>query len=133
MRRIHADWYLAPPTAFSRNPERGRGEPEQSGARGDHIYKMNYHTMISWHRSMGRVTLATIQVSPRRPPFWIVEMDAEHRVWGSRKNRNTATRPLDLQSVDGQRFDGVYLINTEVMLRTLRGCRGSQFQPRFRP
>jgi len=68
---------------------------------------MNYHTMISWHREQwGEVTLATIQVSPEEAGrFGIVEMDCRAPRGGVRGK--TGTRPpgpLDLQSVDGQRF-----------------------------
>src|ERR1700739_2612859 len=64
MKRIHDDWYLGTADAVYQNIERIIAEnPEMTLIlAGDHIYKMDYHDMVAWHRrNKADVTIATIQ------------------------------------------------------------------------
>ena len=125
MRRIHADWYLGTADCVFQNIQSVVAEsPEQVLVlAADHIYKMNYRTMISWHREHGaEVTLATIQVSPDEAGrFGIVEMDAQHRVVGfeEKPEHGHPMRSIFNPSMVSASM-GVYLIDTGVMLRTLK-------------
>src|SRR5579871_3591116 len=67
MKRIHEDWYLGTADAVYQNIESILREgPELTLIlSGDHIYKMDYHEMVSWHRQKkADVTIATIQIAP---------------------------------------------------------------------
>jgi glucose-1-phosphate adenylyltransferase len=125
MRRIHADWYLGTADCVFQNVQSVVAEnPDQVLVlAADHIYKMNYRTMISWHREHGaEVTLATIQVSPDEAGrFGIVEMDAQHRVVGfeEKPEHGHPVRSIFNPSMVSASM-GVYLIDTGVMLRTLK-------------
>src|SRR5215467_9022076 len=63
MKRVHEDWYLGTADAVYQNIESIYAEqPEYTLIlSGDHIYKMDYHEMVDWHRRHGAdVTIATI-------------------------------------------------------------------------
>lgn len=88
---------------------------------GDHIYKMNYAEMLSYHeQNRADVTLATIEVDPTSASrFGILEMDADHRVLSfeekPREPRSRSqTRPICHASM------GVYLFNTNTLTDYLR-------------
>ena len=53
MKRVHEDWYLGTADAVFQNIQTLMAEgPEHCLIlAGDHIYKMNYHEMIAWHRA----------------------------------------------------------------------------------
>ena len=125
MRRIHADWYLGTADAVFQNTQSVVAEnPEHVLLlASDHIYKMNYHEMIAWHRQhQADVTLATIQVSPEEADrFGIVEIDAEHRVVGfeEKPEHGRPVRSIFNPSMVSASM-GVYLFNTETMLSALK-------------
>ncbi len=67
MKRIHQNWYLGTADAVYQNMESILVEKPETTLilSGDHIYKMDYHHMLSWHRAcQGDITIATIQVPP---------------------------------------------------------------------
>jgi len=59
---------------------------------GDHIYKMNYHEMLDWHRAhKAEITIATIQTPPEDAAdsgWWRLARTAAW--WGSRRSPSTA-------------------------------------------
>src|SRR5579862_3598566 len=67
MKRVHEDWYQGTADAVFQNFQSIEAEaPHQTLIlSADHIYKMNYHEMLDWHRIHDAdVTLGTIQVPP---------------------------------------------------------------------
>src|ERR1700692_3785241 len=69
MKRIHQDWYLGTADAVYQNIESIMTEnPEITLILcGDHVYKMDYHEMVSWHRrNKADITIATTQVPPEQ-------------------------------------------------------------------
>jgi glucose-1-phosphate adenylyltransferase len=86
MKRIHEDWYLGTADAVYQNIESIITEdPEYTLIlSGDHIYKMDYNEMISWHQQkQADVSIATIQIVPEEAKrFGVVEVDSSYRVVG---------------------------------------------------
>jgi glucose-1-phosphate adenylyltransferase len=90
---------------------------------GDHIYKMNYQSMIDWHRQhRADITIATTQVAPEEAErFGVVEISPDHRVMGfEEKPRHghpvrSAFNPATISA-----SMGIYIFNTDVLVRLLR-------------
>lgn len=81
---------------------------------GDHIYKMNYDDMITFHQEKrADVTIATLKVSPDEASrFGIMETDKDNRIVGFEE------KPLVPKSNLGSM--GIYVFNTEVLSQVLR-------------
>lgn len=130
MKRIHQDWYLGTADAVYQNVESIMSEnPEFTLIlSGDHIYKMDYHEMFSWHRrNRADITIATIQVQPEEGGrFGIVDIDANYRVRGFEEkpqHGNPARSAFNPEMVSASM--GVYVFNTAVLLQALMedaGC-----------
>src|SRR5215475_1916210 len=68
MKRVHEDWYQGTADAVFQIFQSIEAEAPTHTLilSGDHIYKMNYHEMLDWHRRHAAdVTIATLQTSPR--------------------------------------------------------------------
>ncbi len=124
MKRIHEDWYLGTADAVYQNIQSVAAENPRHLliCAGDHIYKMNYHEMIEWHRRhRADITIATIQVAPEEAGrFGVVEIDPDYRVVGFEE------KPQHGHPVRSQ-FNpamisasmGVYIFNTDTVLSAL--------------
>ena len=124
MKRIHQNWYLGTADAVYQNIESIMVErPDMTLIlSGDHIYKMDYHEMLSWHRrKRADITIATIQTPPEQAGrYGIVEIDNEYRVTGFEekpRHGNPARSPFNPAAVSASM--GVYVMNTSVLLRSL--------------
>lgn len=124
MKRIHENWYLGTADAVYQNIESIMVErPDMTLIlSGDHIYKMDYHEMLSWHRrKRADITIATIQTPPEQAGrYGIVEIDNEYRVTGFEEkpwHGNPARSPFNPAAVSASM--GVYVMNTSVLLRSL--------------
>jgi len=88
---------------------------------GDHIYKMNYGLMLEQHVASGAaVTLATLPIRPDEVSrFGVVEVSRNSEVTGfQEKPKQTSVRsPFNSEMVDASM--GIYLFNTDVLLREL--------------
>ena len=124
MKRVHEDWYLGTADACFQNIQTILAEaPEHCLIlSGDHVYKMNYHEMVAWHRQhQADITIATIQVAPEEASrFGVVEINRDHQVTGFEEKpahgspvRSTFNPAMVSASM------GVYLFNTPVMLRAM--------------
>src|SRR6476620_8591014 len=86
MKRISEDWYQGTADAVFQNFQSIQVEsPEQTLVlAADHIYKMNYHEMVDWHREKrADITIATIQIPPTEASrFGVADIDEEYRVVG---------------------------------------------------
>src|SRR5712691_8988401 len=80
MKQLGEGWYLGTADAVFQNSQYILAEaPDQILIlSGDHIYKMNYHHMVEWHRKMrADITIATIQVPPGAAGrFGVAEIDS---------------------------------------------------------
>lgn len=81
---------------------------------GDHIYKMNYDDLLTFHQEKrADVTIATLKVTPEESSrFGIMEIDKDNRVIGFEE------KPLVPKSNLGSM--GIYVFNTEVLSSALR-------------
>jgi glucose-1-phosphate adenylyltransferase len=125
MKRVSEDWYLGTADAIYQNA----ASVTEEGCEyvlilsADHIYKMDYGDMIEWHRKNGAdVTLGTIQVGPHEASrFGVCEIDAEYRVIGfEEKPQHSAAVRSRFNPEKVSASMGVYVFNTEALLRALR-------------
>jgi glucose-1-phosphate adenylyltransferase len=124
MKRVHEGWYQGTADAVFQNFQSVEAEaPEQTLIlSADHIYKMNYHDMLDWHRGrQAEITIATLQVPPEESGrFGVVEIDADYRIVGFDE------KPQPCRAIRS-RFDpsmvsasmGIYVFNTGLLLRAL--------------
>jgi glucose-1-phosphate adenylyltransferase len=125
MRRVHDEWYLGTADAVYQNLESVLDEdPSATLILGsDHIYKMDYHEMVDWHRSQrADVTIATIQVSPDEAKrFGIAEMDSSHRVIGFEEKPQHGNPIRSVFNSDMTSASmGIYIFNTPVLIEALK-------------
>ncbi len=89
---------------------------------GDHIYKMDYDVMITFHLEHGAdLTVATLRVPPDETHrFGVLETDGEHRV------RGFAEKPAQPRGTLASM--GIYVFNADVLREALKAdhvCAGS--------
>ncbi|MDX2268676.1 MAG: glucose-1-phosphate adenylyltransferase [Bryobacter sp.] len=125
MKRMHDDWYLGTADAVYQNIESIEAENPTHVLilSGDHIYKMDYTEMNSWHAQHNAdVTIATIQIAPEEAArFGVAEIDADYRIHGFEekpKHGNPKRSPFDPTMVSASM--GIYLFRTDVLLKALR-------------
>jgi glucose-1-phosphate adenylyltransferase len=124
MKRVHEDWYLGTADAVYQNLESVLVQnPEYTLiVAGDHIYKMDYHEMVDWHRAhKADVTIATIQMAPEEAArYGIAEIDHEHRVRGFEekpKHGNPKRSPFNPDMISASM--GIYVFSTRVLAEAL--------------
>ena len=80
---------------------------------GDHIYKMDYDVLVSFHLDHGAdLTIATVRIAPEEAPrFGILETDEEYRVVGFEE------KPSQPRGTLGSM--GVYVFNAHVLHQVL--------------
>jgi glucose-1-phosphate adenylyltransferase len=124
MKRIGEDWYQGTADAVFQNFQSIEAEaPSRTFIlSGDHIYKMNYHEMLDWHRERNAdITIATLQAPPEEAcRFGVAEIDQDYRIVGFEekpKHGNPARSRFDKSMVSASM--GIYLFNTDVLLRAL--------------
>ncbi|MBI3995352.1 MAG: glucose-1-phosphate adenylyltransferase [Nitrospirae bacterium] len=122
--RVGQDWYRGTADAVFQNLYFVQQEnPEHLFVlSGDHIYKMDYAEMLSYHeQNRADVTLATIEVDqPSASRFGIVEMDEDHRVRGFEEKPKEPKSRLQTRPVCHASM-GVYLFNVKTMENYLKG------------
>ncbi len=124
MKRVHEDWYQGTADAVFQNFQSIEAEaPDHTLIlSGDHIYKMNYHEMLDWHReNAADVTIATIQVPPSEAGrYGVAEIFDDYRVVGFEekpKHGNPKRSRFDSSMVSASM--GIYLFATDVLLTAL--------------
>jgi glucose-1-phosphate adenylyltransferase len=124
MKRVHDDWYLGTADAVFQNIQTLMAEgPEHCMVlAADHIYKMNYHEMIAWHRQQhADVTIGTIQVPPEEASrFGVLDIGENYKIRGFEEkpqHGNPVPSAFNPDTVSASM--GVYVFNTEVMMRAL--------------
>jgi len=124
MKRVHEDWYLGTADAVFQNIQTLMAEgPEHCLIlAADHIYKMNYHEMIAWHEHQkADITLGTIQVPPEEVTrLGVVDIGDNYEIRGfeEKPQHGNPVRSFFNPAMVSASM-GVYLFNTEVMMRAL--------------
>ncbi len=125
MKRMHDDWYLGTADAVYQNIESIEAEQPDNVLilSGDHIYKMNYGEMTTWHqRQNADITIATIQIAPEEAGrFGVAQIDPTYRIIGFEEkpqHDHPARSPFDPTMVSASM--GIYLFNTNILLEALR-------------
>src|SRR6185437_3940323 len=102
MKRVVDEWYRGTADAVYQNLQSILTESPEDVLilSADHIYKMNYREMLSWHRLKDAdITIATIQIDPREAHhFGIAEIDEHYRIFGFEekpKHGNPRRSPFD--------------------------------------
>jgi glucose-1-phosphate adenylyltransferase len=130
--RIDEQWYQGTADAVYQNIysiEKERPEYVVILA-GDHIYKMNYRSMVDYHEAVGAdLTIAALRVSPlEAQQFGVMQVDPTDRVIGfEEKVRNPKTIPGDDQHCLASM--GVYVFTARFLFEQLckdAMIRGSQ-------
>ena len=83
---------------------------------------MNYREMVDWHRQHNAdITIATIQVPPEEAGrFGVVEIDDDYRIVGfEEKPQHGHPKPSRFDPAMVSASMGIYVFNTEVLLRAL--------------
>lgn len=120
--RIDEQWYQGTADAVYQNIyslEKERPEYVVILA-GDHIYKMNYRTMVDFHKENNAdLTIGALRVSQEDArSFGVMEIDSDHRVFGfEEKVPNPKTIPGD----DGYCFAsmGIYVFTARFLFEQL--------------
>jgi glucose-1-phosphate adenylyltransferase len=125
MKRVSDLWYQGTADAVYQNLQSILTESpdEVLVLSADHIYKMNYRTMLAWHRDKDAdITLATIQIDPSEAHhFGIAEIDDDSRVTGFEekpKHGNPIRSSFDPTKASASM--GIYIFKTQVLLDELR-------------
>ncbi len=123
MQRTGSNWYMGTADAVYQNIYSiGSEQPKHVIIlSGDHIYKMDYSRMLSYHEETSAdVTLATLPVSPDEVSrFGVVEVAQGGEVMGFQEKPATTTfrSPFNPDAVDASM--GIYIFNTESLLKAL--------------
>src|SRR6202161_809596 len=124
MKRVSDEWYQGTADAVYQNLQSILTEAPDHVLilSADHIYKMNYQDMMTWHRLKGAdITIATIQVPPGEAPrFGIAEIEPDYRVGGFEEkpaHGNPTRSVFDPAMVSASM--GIYLFNTQVLIDEL--------------
>lgn len=120
--RIDEQWYQGTADAVYQNIyvlEKERPEYVIILA-GDHIYKMNYKTMVQYHHeTKADLTIGALRVSPQEArAFGVMQVDAEQKVIGfEEKLENPSTIPGDPQHCLASM--GIYVFNSRFLFEQL--------------
>jgi glucose-1-phosphate adenylyltransferase len=124
MKRVSDEWYQGTADAVYQNLQsiltEAPGQVLILAA--DHIYKMNYGDMLTWHQSWeADVTIATIRMDPREAhQFGVARIDPDYRIVGFEekpRHGNPARSPFDPSKVSASM--GIYIFNTQVLVDEL--------------
>ncbi len=125
MKRVSDDWYQGTADAVYQNLQSIEAEsPEVTLVLGgDHIYKMDYRDILTWHRQTGaEITIATIQESPETAPrYGVVEIGADYSVTGFEekpKHGEPKRSPFNPAAISASM--GIYVFKTDALLEALR-------------
>jgi glucose-1-phosphate adenylyltransferase len=124
MKRVHEDWYRGTADAVYQNIESILDENPETTLilSGDHIYKMDYHDMIDWHRSHDAdVTIATIQSAPEEATrFGVAAINDKHLITGfeEKPKHGKPTRSIFNPAMVSASM-GIYAFRTEFLIKCL--------------
>ena len=122
MKQTGEGWYLGTADAVFQNAHSILAESADLVLilAGDHIYKMNYRSMVDWHRQhQADITIATTQAAPEETErFGVAEIDLDHRVVGfeEKPQHGNPVRSIFNPSMVSASM-GIYIFNTDVLVR----------------
>jgi glucose-1-phosphate adenylyltransferase len=124
MKRVSDEWYQGTADAVYQNLQSILTESpdEVLILAGDHIYKMDYGDMLSWHHSRNAdVTVATLQIDPADAHhFGITEIDHEMRIVGfEEKPRHGEPFRSPFDPAKCSASMGIYFFKTQVLIDEL--------------
>ena len=124
MKRVSDEWYQGTADAVYQNLQSILTEEpdEVLILSADHIYKMNYLDMLSWHRSKrADITIATIRMDPREARhFGVTRIDSDYRIrnFEEKPRHNKPERsPFDPSKISASM--GIYIFNRKVLIDEL--------------
>jgi glucose-1-phosphate adenylyltransferase len=124
MKRVSDAWYQGTADAVYQNLQSILIEaPEQVLIlSADHIYKMDYGDMSTWHRAQrADITIATIQMAPDEASrFGVAEINRDYRVYGFEekpKHGNPVRSAFDPSMISASM--GIYVFSTKVLIEEL--------------
>ncbi len=87
---------------------------------GDHIYKMNYHSMIQYHKDMqADLTIGALRVTcDEAKEFGVMQIDSEQRIVGFQE-KPANPRPIPNDSGHALASMGIYVFNTRFLFEQL--------------
>jgi len=116
--RVSSNWYLGTADAIYQNLySLEREDPKEVLIlAGDHIYKMDYQKMVSFHRESGAdLTIAALETPIEEANrFGIVEVDSQSRVVGF-VEKPEDPKPIPSRSDIVLASMGIYLFNTDLL------------------
>ncbi|HCC59273.1 MAG TPA: glucose-1-phosphate adenylyltransferase [Solibacterales bacterium] len=125
MKRVGEDWYQGTADAIFQNSQSVATEAPEHVLilSADHIYKMNYHHMVEWHRARhADITIATIQLPPAEASrFGVTEIAPDYRITGFEekpRHGHPARSPFNPGMISASM--GIYIFETGVLLNELR-------------
>ena len=134
-----ADWYQGTADAVRQNLNLVRGDFEYVLIlAGDHVYKMSYLQMVSYHRLKNAdVTISTIRASKEKAAgkLGVIEVDADHRMIGFEEK---PVEPKTMAEVPDHVLAsmGVYIFKADVLRDVLQEAGddfGREVIPRMVP
>jgi len=124
MKRVSDEWYQGTADAVYQNLQSILTEEpsEVVVLSADHIYKMNYRDMLSWHRSKeADITIATIRMDPREARhFGVALIDSDYRIGGFEEkplHDKPARSPFNPSKISASM--GIYIFNRQVLIDEL--------------
>jgi glucose-1-phosphate adenylyltransferase len=125
MKRVSELWYQGTADAVYQNLQSILTESpdEVLVLAADHIYKMNYHDMFSWHHDKAAdITIATIQIDPADAHrFGIAQIASDSRITGFEekpRHGNPVRSAFDPTMASASM--GIYIFKTQVLIEELR-------------
>jgi glucose-1-phosphate adenylyltransferase len=125
MKRVSNEWYQGTADAVYQNLQSIVTEAPDSVLllAADHIYKMNYQDMLSWHRQQNaEITIATIQAPPEEATrFGVARIEPDYRVTGfeEKPQHGNPMRSIFNPSMVSASM-GIYVFNTRVLIEELK-------------
>jgi glucose-1-phosphate adenylyltransferase len=125
MKQTGEGWYLGTADAVFQNTQTILAETADQVLvlAGDHIYKMNYRSMIEQHRRYSAdITVATTQVLPEEAErFGVAEITPDQRVVGfeEKPRHGHPVRSIFNPAMVSASM-GIYIFNRDLLLRLLR-------------
>lgn len=120
--RLESSWYQGTADAIYQNIDiiRTHNPKHVLVLAGDHVYKMDYGTMLAAHAESGAdITVGCIEVPlDQARGFGVMAVDAEQRItrFEEKPEHPTPTPGRDDQALASM---GIYIFNTEVLIREL--------------
>ncbi|HKD05954.1 MAG TPA: glucose-1-phosphate adenylyltransferase [Bryobacteraceae bacterium] len=125
MKRVSDEWYQGTADAVYQNLQSILVEAPREVLilSADHIYKMNYLDMVTWHKAQhADITIATIQIDPEEATrFGVAQIDQAYRVYGFEekpKHGNPVRSVFNPDKISASM--GIYVFDTEILAEQLR-------------